>query len=77
MCGIPMIVALQIFAIVLMVLLHIRLSAVAKRVTAMERTGVLIEDVKSKQYKALKPASPRQRLRYIERVINQGVSIER
>lgn len=56
------------------VLLHVRLSAVAKRVTTMERTGVLIEDVESKRMKELKPSSPRQRQRYIERQINRGTS---
>lgn len=56
------------------VLLHIRLSAVAGRVTSMERTGVLIEDEKAKAFKALKPSSPRQRQRYIERQMNRGAN---
>ena len=54
------------------ILLHIRLSAVARRVTTMERTGILIEDVKAKAFKELKPSSPRQRQRYIERQMNRG-----
>lgn len=68
-----MMIELEVCILLAVVLLHIRLSAIAKRVTNMERTGILIEDVKSKQYKALKPSSPRQRQRYIERQLNQGV----
>ena len=66
--------ALLLVAIVLLVLLHVRLSAIAVRVTSMERTGVLIEDIKSSKMKELKPATPRQRQRYIERAINSGVN---
>lgn len=66
-------VEIEIVILLMVVLLHIRLSAIAKRVTSMERTGILIEDTKSKQYKALKPSTPRQRQRYIERQLNQGV----
>lgn len=60
--------------LVVAVMLHLRLSAVAQRVTTMERTGVLIEDAESKRMKELKPSSPRQRQRYIERQINRGTS---
>jgi hypothetical protein len=56
--------------LMLVVLLHIRISAIAKRVSAMERTGVLIEDVRAANLKQLKPATPRQKLKYIERVMN-------
>ena len=58
------------------ILLHVRLSGIAKRVTTMERTGILIEDIRSTKLKELKPATPRQKLRFIERAINRGVEVE-
>ena len=58
------------------VLLHIRLSGIARRVTNMERTGVLIEDVRAAKLKEVRPANPRQKLRFIERTINRGVNVE-
>lgn len=58
------------------VLLHVRLSGIAKRLTAMERTGVLIEDIRSAKLKEVRPANPRQKLRFIERTINRGVNVE-
>lgn len=66
------ILGISMLILIGVMLLHIRLSAIAKRVTAMERTGILIEDTKSKAFKELKPSSPRQRQRYIERQMNRG-----
>lgn len=57
-------------------LLHIRLSGIASRLTTLERTGVLIEDVRAAKLKEVRPSTPRQKLRFIERAINRGVNVE-
>ena len=74
---------MSLFVIIMLVaifislnLLHIRLSGMAKHLAAMERTGVLIEDVRAAKLKEVRPATPRQKLRFIERAINRGVNVE-
>ena len=65
-------IALVAVVIILQVLLHIRLSGNAKALDKLERTGILIEDIHGAKMKQLKPATPRQRQRYLERALNQG-----
>lgn len=67
----------SVVSVALVVLLHVRLSGLIKRVNEMQRTGVLIEDDKSAKRKQIRLSSPRQRLQFIERAINSGVNIER
>jgi hypothetical protein len=65
-------ISLVAVVIVLQVLLHIRLSGNAKALDKLERTGILIEDIHSSKMKQLKPATPRQRQRFLERALNSG-----
>jgi hypothetical protein len=65
----------SVVALAGVVLLHVRLSGIASRLNSLQRTGVLIEDAKSAKQRQMKVASPRERQKYIERVINQGVKI--
>jgi len=58
------------------VLLHVRLSGVIAKLATLERTGVLIEDIRAAKLKEVRPSTPRQKLRFIERAINRGVNVE-
>lgn len=54
----------------LMVGVYIRVGNMLEDLRRLNRTGVLIEDIKSPNFKPVKLATPRQKQRYIERVIN-------
>jgi hypothetical protein len=56
---------------ILMVGVYIRVGNMLTDLRRLNRTGVLIEDINSTRMKPVRLASPRQKQRYIERVLNQ------
>lgn len=67
-------IMLWIWNAIMMALLigvYIRVGNMLEDLRRLHRTGVLIEDIKSSSLKPIRFASPRQKQRYIERVINQ------